>query len=353
MPSINFFEDIEDVKEYVAVNQSLEIKSIAPYCKEALECYIFPKIGEKMYNELLEAYNSPEPTPEQLKAIEYLKCAKINFIMYLYLPIGQVNLTDSGVHRAESTKFKSAYKYQIENIECKFLESGWDWLESLLCFIEDNKEKFECWKEDNPYYIQNGSLIINSAKKFRSAYHTFGKRYTYEMIRTIIEDVELIIRDCIGQTLFDIIKLEIQKRELSNRIKFILPKICKAVAHITIEQAVRQRLVSLTKSGVHFIQKTGDDASHQLLQATSEQASAKINQAHEMTNRWLRELSSCMKQRPEDYPEYIEYCEKVDDQICNPPIKKCETGCSCKVCVGAHGPMLEGKEKNSSNSFMF
>lgn len=355
MAAIDFFGDtIEEVKEYIPVNQSLTIKSIAPYCKEALECYIYPQIGEKLYKELLEAYNSTDgPKPEQLKAIEFLKCAKINFIMFLYLPMAQVQLSDSGVHRAEGDKFKSAYKYQVENIECKFLESGWNWLESLLCYLEDNADKFQCWDIDNPAYVENGSLIINSAKKFRQAYYTFGKRYTYEMIRPLIEDVELIIRDCIGQKLYDIIKNEILKRNISDRIKFILPKICKAIAHITIEQAVRQRLVSLSKKGIHFIQHTGDDAAQQLIQATSEQSSAKINQAHEMTNRWLRELSNCMKARPDVFPEYIEHCNKVDDQICNPPKKKCETGCSCKVCVGAHGPMLERNKDNSTNSFMF
>lgn len=347
---IDFFNDIEEVKKYVSVNQALELKSIAPYCKEVLECYIFPKISEKLYQELLE---NEEPNEVQQKAIEFLKCAKINFIMYLHIPFAAVQLTDSGIHRAETDKYKTAYKYQVEELRCKFLEAGWNWLESLLCHLEENPEDFKCWDSDNPAYLQNASLIINSAKKFREAYYTFGKRYTYEMLRPLIEDVELIIRDCIGQELYDIIKDEILKRTVSERIKNILPKICKAVAHIVIEQATRQRLVSITKEGIHFTQKTGDDASYQMIQATSEQASAKIDQAHIMTNRWLRELTNCMKQEPDLYPEFITYCDQLDEQICNPPKKKCEQGCSCKVCVNAHGPVLDGKKSNSSQSYMF
>lgn len=171
-------KNIEDVKKYVSVNENLQWDSVEPYIKQAERKYIKTLIGELLYDD----YCATIPTGTELKAYELLREAAANLAWFLYLPLANVQVTDSGISVTEGTNFKAAAWWQIRDLRRSFLEAGFEAIDEALKIMEANEADFSPWETTEGYTIFK-ELFVKRTDTFQRWFNINNSRKTFLALR--------------------------------------------------------------------------------------------------------------------------------------------------------------------------
>lgn len=284
----------EEIKEvYSAPNVNNDIMGIKSYLEMALN-YVLPYLSQAQWDVLVDFYNNGLPeepiedledpeepieepeepiedpeepidepeqpvviTPEQREAAlnKLLVAARIpivHFAYFLYADDGDLRISDSGLTRIDSAEEKTPYATQIRRYKRARLRDAYMGIQNMLKLLNGNKSVYAEWANSEEYETLKSFLIwdVSTFKKYRNIE---GYR-TLEGIRpsmlTIQEDV---IRNNIGQPLYDQILAECLADIYTDDTKSILPFIHKAIAHLSIANAIDENIVEFTPEGVSLL----------------------------------------------------------------------------------------------------
>ena len=167
-------KDISELKQYVSVNQNLKFASIEPYIKQAERKYIQTVIGDTLYDD----YCTTVPTGIELKAFKLFCEASSNLAWFLYLPLANVQVTESGISVTEGTNFKAAEWWQIRDLRRSFLEAGFNAIDEALKIMESDEASFSPWELSEGYTIFK-ELFVKRAETFNRWYNINNSRRTF------------------------------------------------------------------------------------------------------------------------------------------------------------------------------
>lgn len=292
-----FGNSISEIQKYTNVDSTLSMKSLEPFEFETINMYLLDWLGTTQFNKLV---NFPD-TAEHIKLLPYVQRAIANFMVYEYIDKGSVSIGNSGINRTESDNQKTAYKYQVSVAKQGYLESGWNAIESMIEFLFANRTDYPDW-DSSGAKLKSRAFLINTYKEFKGEYHVVSGRWTYEGLRAIMEDVELFsIVPAIGQTFYDMLKAEILNDTISNYNKAALKFLRKAVAYLTIEQAIAQKVGTIQNNSFVFSEQTGDDFTMQTreVSSASKQRNAKTNGI-----KYLNYAKEFLISNKTNYPEF-------------------------------------------------
>lgn len=323
---MSYFPDIDTLQKSLAVNCSFSVESIEPSIELAALQYITPYIGDALYNDLITA-----TAGTALTASNRVRRALANFAAYLHKDQGAVQWSDAGILRREGENYKSAYKYQEQNLQKSLHRQGWLWMELLLIYLENNEVDFPLWSQEGK--AKNRALLINTATRFQEFVRISGGRELYEYLRPIIKDVECFaISPCIGSALYSEIKEQILTKTLSPANERLLPYLQAPTAYYTKARAIELGLAQYTLSGLVSIEQQGADYKNQEKAVHGVTASASIIFNDDMGNRHLAKLVDFLTKNIEDYPLYADFL------AANTPVEE-EEECSHRFppCCGEDG----------------
>jgi hypothetical protein len=259
---------------------------------------------------LVVASEASDPTEEQTDALTYLRSVVAKLGLYEYAKIGGVQFTENGMHRMETETYKSAYKYQENQYKDWMLNNGYTALELFLEFLEDNEDDYPLWKNNTTVYNKNKSLFINTAADFRTYYSKSISRYTFEMLRSLIEDIEIFaILPMMGQDQFDDLKDGVLNKDLSEEEDKLIPLIGKVVAHFTIEEAFKRHWIQIDGNKIVQVELLDSQSYEKQGVPTREKLSLAIRHADEYANRHTSILKKFLTDNIDDYPLYKAYIE--------------------------------------------
>lgn len=312
-----FSNQISDIQKFVPVDSTLEVKSLEPYEQEVKNAYLLDWLGEEQYNDLADNFNSLDE--KQTKLLTYVQRVMANFVVLYYLDIA-ISIGNSGASRVESENQKTPYKYQMTAAQERCTKSGWNAIETMLKFLHKNKNDYPKWK-DSEAMKRSRSILINTYAEFRAAYHVVNGRWVFEGLRAVMDDIELLaIKPTIGTAYYNSLKSEILDDTLSDANKKALKFIQKAVAYLTIEQAIAQKIGVIRNNTFVFTESTGDDAMQQITKVVGSM-SKKLN-AHTMGNRYLTYVKQFLIENLSDYPDFATHHNaKVEAQAAKPVIE--------------------------------
>ena len=241
--------DIEEVREYVSVNKSFDLENIAPYLDRAESKYIIPVLGDELYdylNRLVNAEQSPDLTETQELILEKARKALSNFAYALYLPLAQVQIDNAGVRIANTETMKTAWEWQIRDLQRDFYDAGWLALEDLQKFLEQNAgsgsgSAYDYWLDSSAYTILK-ECFINSADEFDKFYFINKSRRLYSAIKTAMKRVEILhAKPSLGAEYFDELKTKIKDESLTaDDVKLLDTYLRPAVANLTIAESISE-----------------------------------------------------------------------------------------------------------------
>ena len=271
------YQDFDDFKKYIggSFNYSVELESIQPSITLAAERHLEPFFGDQFIQD--ELTGTPSVSAE---VTELFKRAVAHLTVYEYSKIGAIQFTESGIHRMDNDNLKTAYKYQVQELQETMLYAGYDIAERLQITLD----KIDPIPAN---YLPFQLNWIRYAKDMRRYYSSQIPRYTFESMRNTAEEVEIWLSDSVACPDFyaEMLSERFTTTD-SNKIElFDLFK--RAVAHFTVRFSIQKNIVQIKGSKVLVSNHTGDDAMTQTQNVSIQDAASKILHSDQFGRNWL------------------------------------------------------------------
>jgi hypothetical protein len=218
---------------------------------------LYPVLGKELYNTLQEEYESAVTdntfgTDLQKKLLHHCRKVTGPLFCYHYAPKTEVQVSDSGVHRSETSNLKAAYQYQGTRYREENFNEGQFCIENLLQFLEDNIEDFGTWASSAEFQ-QYRSLFIKTATAFNQLFPSASPQRNYFALRPKMVDVqEVHIRSFLGEELYESLleKAKDNPQVFTDKEKVLMERINKAIAYYTVATAAPFLAVKIGSAGL-------------------------------------------------------------------------------------------------------
>mgnify|MGYP000010387149 CR=1 FL=1 len=313
-----FFANISELKNHVGggANVSLEITSLDPSIADALDLHLRPILGQEFVNELLLEWIASEAdspialSDETAALLPYLRRALAKLAMYEYAKVGGIQFSEAGIMRAETENMKSAYKYQENQYKDYMLKAGYEAIEQLLIFLNTNRTDYTTWNT-SPEAARSRSSFLNYAAEFRLVQGKGIARYTFDILRTTMEDIETFaILPLIGEDQFNALKTAIAGTSaISATDKLLIAAIQRAVAAFTLKEAVQKLLVQIDGMNVVQTEALEPQSYNKTSPPSTPVISLSLYQQDVWGNRLISNILRILDADPDSYPLYVAFKE--------------------------------------------
>jgi len=237
-------KDTETLRKHLSVNGSVTHQNIASYLKKAERKFLRPLIGK----EQLAIFEQDQTDQIIIQAQDLAQEAVANFGYYLHLPIGAVQISDSGIYVTQNDNTKPASDKQFKELQRSFKKAGHEALDELLDVMEASADKFTSWFGSD-YYTIFKELLVNKTSIFNRYFYIFNSRQTFMAMRPTIKVVEdQFIGPVIGSELLSDLK---NSQTISER-KQVKKLLQQAVVAFTVMKTVDNGMFVLDAKGMHM-----------------------------------------------------------------------------------------------------
>lgn len=236
---MSLFKDITDFKKYVKLNKDVDFdNALAPYEPDAARKYILKHLGKDLYAEIEEYYNTtPNTADAALDALlPYVQSALARFTLLLASPSLDINIGTTGYTTQSTTNMVAASGNRVDKLDKSLERLGWDAIESMLAFLEENKDDYDSWVS-SPAYTMNITGLVNSAEDFNKEHDIDNSRLRFIFYRPAIKRVEtLYIKPAISSELFNEIVEEIKEADISEANQTLLDLLRTAIVMFVMSE---------------------------------------------------------------------------------------------------------------------
>ncbi len=279
---------VAEIKKYFTADSSFNFDTILPYI-ELAEDDVKRILGEAQYNELDDYYNGVNTgLPELDELLPYAQRPIVYFAFLKGLDKFNVSIGNFGIGIIHSTNLAPASEKRVENLRQSISDGGYDALEYLLQFLEDNIDDYPLWEASDRYVYQY-EYLISSARKFDELYKIKRSRLTFLNWRPTMADVELLqMNPVVSKDLMDELKTQIKADNVSVNNLLILNNLQKALAY-------------LTAADMQQPNKSGDYQSNPAMDSYAEKNTILLKRKGES---YLMLVKTLLDASPTDYPTY-------------------------------------------------
>ena len=176
-----------DLKKHVSVGSTFSFEDLQPYISQAVDEFTSKYVGD--LDELLANEADGENMAKLNKARHYLQAALANFALYLYTPVGTINIDGSGMTNTVTDKRAPLSYGEKKDVQRTFLSAGHKAMDRLLAYMERNKAAFPDWA-DSTQYTESKRLLVNNTAAFNDIYNIYESRQTFLALRPALQQVE-------------------------------------------------------------------------------------------------------------------------------------------------------------------
>lgn len=264
------FPSFNDFKTYVGgrINQSVQLGSLEATIYETARRHITPWLTDSLYATLVA---NSGLTSAQQALLPYVRRPLALLTMYEYSKVGSIEFGESGMHRIENDQSgrKSPYRYQEREYREDALKKGYDALEVMLKYLDDNKASFSDWAASDEG-LNHRTPILNYARDFRLLALPECDRYTFECIRPIINDVEVFaVKKLFPATFWAGFISRHLSGTLTTAEKTLRKYMRQSIAHRSIEEAIKQKWIRIDDGRIAVHEDFGDQRNTNMTMPTS------------------------------------------------------------------------------------
>jgi hypothetical protein len=286
----------DQFRQHVAVNVNTTFDSFAPDVKLVEHERLRVLIGPALFNE----FNAL--SDEDLAALsgsmgelrDELHSASANLAMVEYLPLQQVQISDTGVHIIMSGNEKTAFQWQINQLMASFRRKGYNALERVLTLLDENIDlpAFAAWATSAAATASH-KFFINTAAQFSEHYGIGGSRLTYLALLPTLRKMErFAIEPVLGSAFYLELKEQVMDRDVSAENLLVLEEFIRpALAHVVIAKAIPELGMGLNGDAIELNVYRLDDANQKEADASIDALlGLKVKQAEEDGQVFLTKL---------------------------------------------------------------
>jgi len=306
-----------EIKKHLPVNINLSIDNLKPFIERTEIKYLIPVLGLEQY-EALNAYAQSKETDEDLDKLMKVCIPPVIFLaVFEGYDLLNVEFSDSGFHRNETEGKKGLYGYQERNIKGYLKNTGFNGLENVLKFLEENIDTYELWADSEACSSAYDSLIRTAVEFTKFYVQLRDSSIVFRQMKSAMQRAEdFQIRCKIGDAIVDNIKELIKDREIddptNSKYKLLLPYIQKPLAYLTIYEAANELGVKLTDKGMYF-EEVNAGLIPDNISETSPDSKVEVikTQTYAYGRRYLTLLVNYLNEHASDFSEYTAISDDV------------------------------------------
>ena len=298
---------MQEVKNFIPISTSSDFDTLMPHIANAERDYLIPVIGQKVYDELQAFYDGTEigssGTDEKLEELlPLVQSAVLHIAYWIGYDLLNVEVSDSGFKRTESDTVKGLYKYQDENLKAYFRTNGFNGLDTVLKYLEENIADFPKFKTSASYTVMKGSFIPDTVT-FDQFIFINKSRLTFLRMKPhmqLIEDAD--IAPILGPITYAYIKEEMLKDSPSTKVTGLLNYIRKPIAYLASALLMEESGADLKDNGLYFdstIAISNNDT--QRNPSSAERIQILVNRNRAFGNAYLDQLRSYLVTHAADW----------------------------------------------------
>lgn len=250
--------DTEFKNHMPSINKSMSWQSIFPYIRQATDEFLIPYVGIEMYNEAYQA-EAPEEGDANLKYDAKLKMMDIVAWYAVWLAMPHLNrvLSDMGVQQnsnSESTSQPSDI-WRYKNARWETMIRADSLLDSLMLYLEDNKENIAAWAQSE-IYSQVGHPLFKTTRIWAQYSNILSYR-TFLAIKPYIgEAVDMDMAEWMCQDQYDDIISKSIAGTLSTVESGLFELMRKTIANFSLYRAIPHLRITFESNALLMVSST-------------------------------------------------------------------------------------------------
>jgi hypothetical protein len=260
-----------EFRKYISVNSDMQFDAVMPHIKTAERDFLIPLIGQetydliqKYYDNNSSGYGSAEEENEAMsKLFDLCRESIIHIAFYVGFEDISTSKDDSGFFRNETETRKALYQGQEFRLKERYKNNGFNGLDKVLTFLEENIEYFPVFAESEYYTIFKDALF-QTTKDFSVIYKKVNTRLAFLAIQQHISqaiDIDMFkeIPDAIINGLLASLKEE-DPEEKWTKLK---PYFQKAVAYFAMARAIPELGTNIQENFVFNLSASDTSSNYQ------------------------------------------------------------------------------------------
>lgn len=250
------FKDIEEIRKYVNISAGTNIETISPDITRMESQVLRKYLGKILYDELCTEYDLHQGNISEME--DYLNALLLKARPAVALlsvlnaaGILSVQISDSGFQMLSSETYKQAFAWMKNDAREYLAQFGYVMIDEMLQFLEENKDDYPAWVNDEKAYTLGKRFIVVDALCFNDNININESRLTYAAFKPIMFRVESFdISPQITAALFNAIKAEIASATISEDTQALLNFLQPATACLSASKGLFELPLQITNSGV-------------------------------------------------------------------------------------------------------
>lgn len=308
--------DETDFKKQLPVSMSLSFENVKPDLRRVELRHIKKVLGKPLYDSLSSSYadGGGSPSAQEIAILDYIQPAIANLGFMLYLDKGNVLVDDNGISSIHHEDKKPAFEWQVENLRKSTRKAGFDAIDDLISFLEENANSYATWESS-----VSRELFINSAIQFQEYVdikESRGMLLTMLPIMRRIEKRE--IQGVLCAELYSEIKTQITADSISLMNSKLMDDIRGATAHMTWSKALKELAVIIDDDGIHLLNSSFSGTIRALREAETNRLDAIGREHLDIANGYLKSLNDYLQNNADDYPLFKSsscFVDKSTDEV--------------------------------------
>jgi hypothetical protein len=295
----------EEFKKFLPVNVTLSFRSIAPAIALCERKYLIPLLGETLFERLVKFYNSSKPKKcaHLQELLTLCQFALIRLAFWQEYDILSVTLSDKGA--ADNAGENRLYRYQSEALKDNLKNEGFDQLDSILEFCEQNMAHFPEFAQ-SPCHIDSECSFIKNTKEFNSIYYINSSRLVFLKMKYFVTSVEeLQLRHHLGDAFCSELLGADPADEKYSRV---LSGIKKFVVFMAIAEGIAELHQMPTDRGLIFQTTIANRISEVQYSPVPPEELERIRKEYtKKAERYMNSVIDDLKRNQSDYPAYFTF----------------------------------------------
>jgi hypothetical protein len=296
------FKTIPEMKAvFSRLNASASIESYISFRDDAEEKYIKPLIGELQFEDLQIHYDSNAEDLDMDNLLYQVRRCLVYYTLLEAAPTQLLDFGDGGIMEGQTEGQSSARQWTMKGATDYFSANADTFAESVLQFLEKNKENFPTW--NNSDFRKNArSLFISSGKMWMESGADICQphRFFLNRINSIKRVEDINIQDIIGSGLLLDLKIEMREGTLTSEYELLIEKIKPVVAYYALADSLPHASYSITSSGIRLLNANDGIKNSQVV--SSDLIAARTQDSILLGNRYEAILRKFLNDNAADYP---------------------------------------------------
>jgi hypothetical protein len=326
------FNNFNELKPYLGsghINNNID--SVASFLEDAALEFIIPVIGKEVFNELKTKFEASEIGESEVwqQILDKTRRPITHFGYFLLAMDGGLEVDDRGFQAIDTGTTKRPYQWQMRDFKKNRLKNGWNALENLLTYLQDNVEDIEEWENSEARAYFN-SLWLKTNLDYSQHRKIDGFGTLWRIAPYCLNAQQNEIKENLGEDLYNLYKSYIEESGDSEELAALKPMINRALVFITLSRAIMDIPFTVSFNGLRIeevdaIQNNSDiEKNAENLEPQAAHYRTLADQAINQLRNYLDENASA-----ELYPEYFESdlyaikgednSRKFDDEINDSP----------------------------------